>query len=1500
MSVVDKKFKFWHLLLSACLLLSSSTYAQEINSMIKGHNPDGSQTLFNGIPEEVASGLATKIAAADAGQMLDLRVILPSKDQAGLDKFVQTLYDPTSANYHQFLNSRQFAQRFGGSTVDAAMVTEQLKALGLTVQGQSANGFIFSVTGPVSTVESAFKVSISNYQRADGKRFFSPDNNPTLSPQLAGKISAIVGMDNAAIFHPHFHQRNPIKHRYMVSNTLSPRFSGPDGSLEPVDILTAYNLNGLPSTGSGQTQALFELDGYSTSDITAYETQFKLPNVTLNNILIDGVTGTAGANTGQVVSDIDLTLAMAPGLNAINVYEAPATDQGWIDQWNRIATDDSANVINVSWGEFESQFGLASNPSSTVSALHTLFAQLAAQGQSVFAAAGDSGAFDNCSKVSLQPNCTDNSGNPLTPVLSVDYPASDPNVTGVGISLLTVNGNGTYNSETASLQGGGGVSTQWPIPAYQATVASQAVGAAMVSTTMRNVPDVSLTSDPQTTYVINVNGTWVELWGSGMSSSIWAAFMARVNQGLIASGQPILGAFNPVIYPMAQTSKYSKDFHDITSGNNSNYPAETAYDDATGLGSLNGANLYSDLAGAVDPGAPTGVTATPGDIQATVSFSAPASNGGSPINLYTVTSTPGSFTATGSGSPIIVTGLSNGTSYTFTVTATNSVGTGPASAVSNSVTPDVVPDAPTSVSATATDAQAVVSFSAPASNGGTAVLSYTVTSSPGGLMATGSSSPLTVTGLTDGTPYTFTVVATNALGSGAASAPSNSVTPAGVPGAPTIVNAVAGDTQANVSFSGALSNGSAITSYTVTSSPGGFTASGSSSPLTVTGLTNGQAYTFTVTATNGLGTSAPSVASISVTPNIVPGAPTGVSATEGDSQSTVSFSAPTPNGGTAIISYTVTSSPGNLTAMGVSSPITITGLTNGTAYTFIVVATNATGPGPSSVVSNSVTPAGLPVAPSTVTATAGNGQATVGFSGAVNNGSTITSYTVTSNPGGLTASGASSPLTVTGLTNGTPYTFTVTATNSVGTSTASAASNSVTPAAVPSAPTTIAATAGDTQATINFSGALSNGSNITGYTVTSNPGGLTASGASSPLTVTGLTNGQPYTFTVTATNGIGTSTASSASNSVTPAGLPVAPSTVTATAGNGQATVSFSGAVNNGSTITNYTVTSNPGGLTASGAVSPLIVVGLTDGIPYTFTVTATNGIGTSSASAASNSVTPAAVPSAPTTLVATAGDTQATVTFSGALSNGSAITSYTVTSNPGGLTASGASSPLVVMGLTNGQSYVFTVSATNGIGTSAASSVSNSVTPAGLPVAPSSVTATAGNTQATVSFSGALNNGSPITSYTVTSNPGGLTASGAVSPLTVMGLTDGTAYTFTVTATNSIGTSSPSSVSNSVTPTAIVSPSGLNVTILASRIGGRVVYGGASLTWAQSSTPGVIYNMIYRASGTDPYSLVARVNASTAYTDTNAASGTTYSYKVTAYANGNESTFSNTVAVKF
>jgi YVTN family beta-propeller protein len=360
------------------------------------------------------------------------------------------------------------------------------------------------------------------------------------------------------------------------------------------------------------------------------------------------------------------------------------------------------------------------------------------------------------------------------------------------------------------------------------------------------------------------------------------------------------------------------------------------------------------------------------------------------------------------------------------------------------------PEAPTGVSAVAGVASATVSFSPPPYDGGSPVTSYTVTSSIGGFVAGGSSSPITISGLAHGQTYTFTVTATNVSGTGAASAPSNAVTTPSAPLPPSIDSVIPGNGSVSVAFSPPGSDGGTpITGYTAQCNEiggsGTASASGAGSPIVVSGLVNGVSYTCTVRANNAVGASQPSDVSDTVVPQMLPGAPTIGLATAGNASASVAFTPPANDGGQPIFVYTATANPGGVTATGAASPIVVGGLTNGTAYTFTVTATTATGTGLPSAASNSVVPSTVPGAPTIGTATAGDGQASVSFTAAASNGSPISSYTVTSSPGGITVASAGSPIVVTGLTNGTAYTFTVFANNANGSGPPSAASNSVTP-----------------------------------------------------------------------------------------------------------------------------------------------------------------------------------------------------------------------------------------------------------------------------------------------------------------------------------------------------------------------------------------------------------------------------------------------------------------------
>jgi putative cell wall-binding protein len=347
----------------------------------------------------------------------------------------------------------------------------------------------------------------------------------------------------------------------------------------------------------------------------------------------------------------------------------------------------------------------------------------------------------------------------------------------------------------------------------------------------------------------------------------------------------------------------------------------------------------------------------------------------------------------------------------------------------------------------------------------------------------------------------------------------------------------------------------------------------------------------------------------------------------------------------------------------------------------------------------------------------------------------------------------------------------------------------------PGAPTGVTAVAHLRSATVGWSApASSGGSTITKYTVTASDGVHTCTWSSGPLncSVGGLSDGTAYTFTVRATTNVGTGAASSASNQITTPGYPGAPTNVVATPYNESALVSWSAAPNGGGTISAYEVTASDGVSTCStGGTLSCIVGGLTNGDPYAFTVRATNEVGQGPASSASNTVAPDAVPDAPASVHATAAPVSATVTWSAPADNGSPISGYTVTSTPAsaGCTADAATLGCQVVGLANGTAYTFSVFATNGTG-NGPTGTSNAVTPADKPGAPA-VTATPGIGRVGLSWTAPTANGSAITGYTVTSSPAsaGCTTGAATRSCTVSGLTNGVWYTFSVKATNGVGT---------------------------------------------------------------------------------------------------------------
>ena len=560
------------------------------------------------------------------------------------------------------------------------------------------------------------------------------------------------------------------------------------------------------------------------------------------------------------------------------------------------------------------------------------------------------------------------------------------------------------------------------------------------------------------------------------------------------------------------------------------------------------------------PGVPTGVTAVPGNDSVTVSWSAPA-DGGTPITGTRVRVYDGAgalLPALGgiagpTATSFVVTGLDNGTPYRFDVAAINGAGTGPSSPLTAAVAPAAAPDAPTGVAAVVVDPQPFgpatgvvdVTWVAPDNNGSN-IQSYTVTATPGPVTCTTTTTSCVFTGLTNGFPYSFTVTATNAIGTSVAST-GVSATPRSVPFPPFTVTAVPGDASATVSWSATLFNGgSPITGYEVvvldgagspTSIPGCLV--GVTLTCTVTGLTNGVAHRFAVVARNAAGAGEPSTPSSAVTPMptpAAPGAPTNLSTSLGNGAVTVSWSAPVSSGTSPITGYTVTATPGgaSCTTGAAGTSCTVTGLTPGQSYTFSVTASNGVGAGAAATILATV--ATPPSAPRDVVAVQVPGTGSVSVSWTVpasDGGAPITSTLVSTLFGGsCIATAPATTCVIPGLQAG-DHVILVRAVNVAGTGSVAFTGVTVTDYTPPSVPSGLTAVADNGRVTLSWS--ASSGDPV-GYVVLVDGVPLTTGMpvAGTTHVVNGLTNGTSYSFTVAAIDAAGNVSAASAPAVATP------------------------------------------------------------------------------------------------------------------------------------------------------------------------------------------------------------------------------------------------------------------------------------------------------------------------------------------------------------------------------
>jgi kumamolisin len=504
---------------------------------------------------------------------MNLNIVLPLGDPAGLETFLGELYDPGSASFHHFVTPAEFTAKFGPSQEAYDAVVRFAVTNGLTVTGGSRDGMDVQVRGPVSAVQAAFHVTLKTYQHPTENRiFYGPDTEPVTD--LSFPLWHVSGMDNYSIPHPLLVKKSDyaaahgIDAKDVVSHATTG--SGPSASFLGSDMRAAYYGTGT-LTGAGENLGLFEYLGTDLADLTTYFKNAKQTNnVPITLLSTDGTSTScvytrAGGDCDDTEQTLDMTQAigMAPGLSSLVMYIG-STDTAIISAMTTHSP--LPTTIGCSWG------WTPDDPTT----LNPYFEKMAAQGQNFFAASGDSSTWSSRNEA---------------------WPADNAYVVSVGgTDLVTASAAGPWKSETAWADSGGGISPdKIPIPAWQklsGVINSSNKG----STTYRNGPDVSANAN-FTFYTCADQEACLanEYGGTSFATPMWAAYIALVNQQLVSQGKSTIGFIDPTIYAQNITSVYDTDFHDITSGKSGTYSAVTGYDLVTGWGSPN-AGLLGALA----------------------------------------------------------------------------------------------------------------------------------------------------------------------------------------------------------------------------------------------------------------------------------------------------------------------------------------------------------------------------------------------------------------------------------------------------------------------------------------------------------------------------------------------------------------------------------------------------------------------------------------------------------------------------------------------------------------------------------------------------------------------------------------------------------------------------------------------------------------------------------------------------------------------------------------
>jgi hypothetical protein len=812
------------------------------------------------------------------------------------------------------------------------------------------------------------------------------------------------------------------------------------------------------------------------------------------------------------------------------------------------------------------------------------------------------------------------------------------------------------------------------------------------------------------------------------------------------------------------------------------------------------------------PAAPTALVPTPSNQTISLAYTAvpntPAGTGGSAILRYEYSLNGTTWTDVQFSKPVIITGLTNGTSYTVRLRAVSAIGNG-TTATAAATTVATTPATPTNVVATTQASALQISYTAVpatlAGNGGSVVTRYEYSLDEVTWTSSGLTNPFTISGLTNGTSYTYLFRAVNAVGPGGATTVTG--TPGAVPAAPTGLVATRGDGALTIDYAPipntpAATGGYSILRYEYSLDNVNWVNIEFTDPFIISGLVNGTSYTVRLRGVSSFGNG--TVATVTQTPAIAPAAPTNLVLTPSGSAIQVGYTAvPTAsNGGAAITRYEYSLNETTWTTMALTNPFTITGLTNATTYNVSIRAVNVIGPSPS--ISGTATPAAVPVAPTGLVATVQNTALSIDYvpipsTPAATGGYPVLRYEYSLDNVNWVDIGFMDPFVISSLANGTSYTVRLRGVSTFGNGIT--ATVTATPATNPIAPTNVVATPLASALSISYTAvpavpASNGGAAIIRYEYSLNEVSWTSAALTNPFTISSLINGTSYTYYVRAVNSVGPSPSVTVTGS--PGSVPAAPTGLVAAIQNTALSVSYTAIPNTlvatgGYPILRYEYSLNNVNWTDMQFTNPVVISGLTNGTSYTVRLRGVSSFG--NGTAASVTQTPATTPFPPTNLALTPLNASLRVAYTASANNGgSAISRYEYSFNQSTWTTMAMTNPFTITGLTNGTSYTVYIRAVNGVG--ASTSINATESPVTTPNAPTGLGITVLDTALRISFTAASSNGGrPILRYEYSFNNVTWIDAGLTSPFTITGLTNGTSYTVYLRTVTSFGVSTAPTV---------------------------------------------------------------------------------------------------------